>query len=85
MFVVYLNINCLKEKRLCLYSELKVKHYNWTVLLEWKEKLIMFEEEMRQKEILSLIIDGMDKNKTDLPYYCKWSNPSVCTFDILIL
>lgn len=44
MFVVYLNINCLKEKRLCLYSELKVKHYNWIVLLEWKEKLIMFEE-----------------------------------------
>lgn len=33
--------------------------------------------EMRQKEILSLIIDGMDQNKTDLP--------SVCTFDILIL
>lgn len=44
MFVVYLNTNCLKEKRLCLYSELKVNHYNWTVLLEWKEKLIMFEE-----------------------------------------
>lgn len=41
--------------------------------------------EMRQKEILSLIIDVMDQNKTDLPYYCKWSNPSVCTFDILIL
>lgn len=37
--------------------------------------------EMRPKEILSLIIDGMDQNKTDLPHYCKWSNPSVCTFD----
>lgn len=43
MFVVYLNTNCLKEKKI-MYSELKVKHYNWTVLLEWKEKLIMFEE-----------------------------------------
>ncbi|XP_065925368.1 uncharacterized protein [Magallana gigas] len=32
--------------------------------------------EMRPKEILSLIIDGMDQNKTDLPHYCKWSNPS---------
>lgn len=44
MFVVYLNINCLKKKRLCLYFELKVKYYNWIVFLEWKEKFIMFEE-----------------------------------------
>lgn len=43
MFVVYLNINCLKEKKI-MYFELKVKYYNWIVFLEWKEKFIMFEE-----------------------------------------
>ena len=33
--------------------------------------------EMRPKEYLSVILDGMDQNKTDLPHYIKWNNPNV--------
>lgn len=33
--------------------------------------------EMKPKEIISLILDGMDQSKTDLPHYYKWNNPNV--------
>ncbi|XP_071151155.1 uncharacterized protein, partial [Mytilus edulis] len=32
--------------------------------------------EMKPKEIISLILDGMDQSKTDLPHYYKWNNPN---------
>ena len=34
--------------------------------------------EQRPKQILSIIIDGMDQKKTDLPHYRDWNNPNVC-------
>ena len=34
---------------------------------------------MRPLAILSLILDGMDQNKTDLPHYSLWNVPSVST------
>ena len=35
--------------------------------------------EMRPDEYVSIILDGMDQNKTDLPHYVKWNNPNVGT------
>ncbi|CAG2239875.1 unnamed protein product [Mytilus edulis] len=32
--------------------------------------------EMRPDEYVSIILDGMDQNKTDLPHYVKWNNPN---------
>ena len=33
--------------------------------------------ETKPKQILSLIIDGMDQKKTNLPHYANWINPDV--------
>ncbi|XP_052062389.1 uncharacterized protein LOC127702290 [Mytilus californianus] len=35
--------------------------------------------EMRPNEYVSIILDGMDQNKTDLSHYVKWNNPNVST------
>ena len=36
--------------------------------------------ECRKSSILSVILDGMDQSKTDLPHFLGWNNPNVSNY-----